>query len=312
MQRAETVVEERPQPAMQVVPTEPSLRQRYYLLPTYIALLLLFCINIFIIFGSIVLLNHSLITLATFYYVIVPLISLFPFKPWRILNQRRQQAARYNLTTGILARAGEQPRFEASDLPDSFAIYAQRRWVPTCTIALFLGLVLILGGILTYTYGQSMLQEIQHGVSMAAVIWEISLNSALFLLFCGLTFYLLVISPRQQIIATRDGLACRRGNQTSFIPWHQARLFAIIGQASVNKQEPMLFYELASNDAVIRWPSANKFVNRGLESKVPANVTFLSNIQTRPAGSAAEFPQQVQFLNIIIAERTGLPLYDLR
>jgi hypothetical protein len=310
MQKTETIVEERPQRAVRVVPIEPSLLNRYYYLISSAIVLLILIVNLSVALNE-VLLSRSFIGIWSLYYVIMSVLFSFPFKPWKALNQRRQQAARYNLTTGVLIQAGSQSRSEVPDLPDSFAIYAQRRWLSTCIIAFISVFAMCFMCIVTYTYTQYMLQEVQYGISMGVVIWEISLNSATILVLIGLIFTSLVISPRQQIIASRDGLVCRRGYRTSYIPWQQARLFAIIGQATISKQKSILFYELASNDSIIRWPSASRFVNQGIGSKVPSAVTLLRNIQTRAAGSDAEFQQQVQFLNIIIAERTGLPLYDL-
>ena len=310
MQRIESVIEERPPRAAQVVPLEPSLRSRYRYLYYTGFILAIFIVNLVIAFHE-VLLNYSFFNLTAVFYLINFITSISSFKRWRVLDQRRQQAARYNLTTGLPARASAPPRAEAPALPDLFVISTQRRWVLICILAFSLGLLICMAGVLTYSSAQSMLQEVPHGVSIAVVIWESALNVALVLLFCYVVFSLLVIYPRQQLMASRDGLSARRGYQTSFIPWHQARLFAIVGQASPGQQEPMLFYELASNDSVIRWPSTSTFLNH-LRGTVPAGVTLLYSIQTRPASFATEFPQQIQFLNIIVAERTGLPLYDLR
>ncbi|HEX7734030.1 MAG TPA: hypothetical protein VF458_04185, partial [Ktedonobacteraceae bacterium] len=74
------------------------------------------------------------------------------------------------------------------------------------------------------------------------------------------------------------------------------------------RRKPVFFYELASKDTVIRWPSMNKRVNRSSLTDTPSSVTLLGH-GIRPSDL---FPQQARYLNIIVAERTGLQLYDLR
>ena len=311
MQSIEQISNERPDKALRVIPIDPSLRLRYRIIVFILITLVLFSFNITLAFNEMIF-NYSLFNFWVLYGVIIYLLIVFPLKPWRWMDQKRQQAARYCLTTGLLARANTQREIEAPDLPEYFALTVQRRRVLTWSVSLLLSSILFTGVFIAYTYGQTMLHNVQYGLAMATVIWEISLNSAVVLLWGYFSFSFLIINPRQSIIATRTGLLCWRGYQTSFIPWQQARLFAVIGHAPVKRQEPMLFYELSSADQVIRWPSAYVFIKQGLGSKVPSAVTLLRNVLTRPVGSTADFAQQIQLLNIIIAERTGLPLYDLR
>jgi hypothetical protein len=308
MQEAETISDERPRRAAQVVPLEPSLRNRRRNFVILAFLTVLTIVNIRLVFET-ELLRDSFFNSVALCSIFCLLISLFSRSHWSKLNQRRQQAARYNLAVGVRARA-TTPDLPA--LPDSFAIDIRPRWFAIYALVLCSGLFFVLIMALTYSYGQDMFQSTQHGVPMALVVLEISLNIATLLFATTIMLITFVRAPyRQQLIATSEGLTCRRGLRTNFIPWQQACLFAIIGQASTGKQESLLFYELASRDTVIRWPSAYRFVNQGWGTTVPNAVTWRYGLLAGPA-AVREFPQQIQFLNILVAEYTGLPLYDLR
>jgi len=303
MQKAETISDERPRKAARVVPLEPSLRNRRRNFVILAFLTVLTIVNIRLVFETEIL-RDSFFNSVALCSIFCLLISLFSRSHWSKLNQRRQQAARYNLAVGIRARA-TTPDLPA--LPDSFAIDIRPRWFAIYALALCSGLFFVLTMALIYSYGQDMFQSTQHGVPMALVVLEISLNIAILLLATAIMLITFVRAPyRQQLIATSEGLTCRRGLRTNFIPWQQACLFAIIGQAK-SKYGPV-FYELASPRVLIRWPS---HVVDQVTRHTPAEVIMSRHSLTRPA-AAREFPQQIQFLNILVAEYTGLPLYDLR
>jgi hypothetical protein len=297
--------------AVRVVPREPALRSRYRSL-LYTLFILAICILNLILTSHTVLLNYSLFNLAALFYLAGALAFNSSFKRWRALDRRRQQAARYNLTTRLGARTSTPPRADVPALPDVFVITARRDWLFTGIFAPALLLLLCLLGAVTYSYAQSMLQEVAHGIAPALVLWEIALNIAPVLASGSVIFTRLVMTPRQGLIATRDGLLARSGYRTRFIPWHEARLFAIIGQVDLGKQKPVLFYELASSTGIIRWPSAPTFVAPTNWNRIPSAVTLLRTIQGITSASIGGLAQQVEILNIIVAERSGLPLYDLR
>lgn len=320
MQETQTTSEERPQRAMQVVLGEPALHKRYWILCSSVIMLLLLATVIFISFGSAIgnnplpgytiLWEHSLPGIVSLFYIPNAAIYVFPLKPWRTLNQRRQQAARYNLTVG--ARAVARPQPDAPALPTSFIIATEHSWPVTIISTIGYIFILYIIGIEIYSNWQETPQIIQQGVPVALVALNNYLNLAILLCIAASCLISLIFAPQQQLIATRDGLTCRRGYRTSFIPWQQARLFAIIGQADMGKQEPAIFYELASQDTAIRWPSTNKFVKRALRTSVPTGVQSFPMSFRQSDLATSLFMQRVQFLNIIIAERTELPLYDLR
>lgn len=322
MQETQTISEERPQRAAQVVPIEPSLRKRYWILFLGIIMLPLLAAIFFLAFNSLdgnnllagymLLWQHSLPGTAPLPYLAYSATYVLPFGRWKTLDKRRQQAARYNMTVGAWARAVARPQPDAPALPDAFAISTEHSWPATIFFALISILILYVISVVAYSGWQATSQIIQQGVPVILVILNNCLNFALLLCGAAGAFISLVFAPRQQLIATGDGLTCHQGYRTSFIPWQQAQLFAIIAQANTNKKRPVaLFYELASQDTSIRWPSTNTSVKRN-RAIIPANISLFHMCSRYSGSTIAPFTEQVLFLNIIIAERTGLPLYDLR
>ena len=321
MQETKTISEERPQQAAQVVPIEPSLRKRYWILLSAVIMFLFTIAALFLsfnslngnipLYGYIIIWNHSLPGGVSLFYIVFSAIYVFPLKPWRTLNQRRQQAARYNMTVGAWARAIARPQSDAPALPDSFVVSTKRSWPITILSAIGYIFILYIIGIEIYSNWQETPQIVQQGVPITLANLNNYLNLAILLCMAAGFLISLIFAPKQQLIATRDGLLCRQGYRTSFIPWQQAQLFAIIGQANISKKELAIFYELASQDTSIRWPSTNKSVNRSWNTSVPTGVQSFPASFRQSEPTTAPFTQQIQFLNIIIAERTGLPLYDL-
>jgi hypothetical protein len=306
MQRTEIISEKRPQRAIRVIPIEPSLRNKRWIVVSGIIVLLLYIINAYSTFNTAIW-GHACLDVWGFYYIVISAIAIVPSTAKKSLDQRRQQAARYNMTLGVPAQTTGQPQSDALGLPPTFIIRLQRSWFYTCVTAIIHSLILSVIWIVVYSYWQAAPQGVQQGVPLALTILQNGLNIAILFLAAASSFSTLVFSPRQQLSATSDGLIYRRGLRTRSIPWQEARLFALIGQANTREQEPLFYYELASKDTSIRWPSTSKRA----KEKAFVNISLAMSPLARPT-STAEIPQQVQFLNIIIAERTGLPLYDLR
>jgi hypothetical protein len=279
---------------------------RRWLFISGIIVLLLYIIDVYFT-SSGVSQENSCLHIAGFYYVIFTAAALFALSQWKALDKRRQQAARYLLVTGASRNAVNQPPEGISDLPEIFAIRSRRRWSGTCMLIVLCALLLSVPGIVVYAYWRGSSQAIQQGLPAAFVILQNGLNIVIWLLLLLLVVGMLIFAPRQELIATREGLTCRRGYRLSFIPWSQARLFAVIGQP--DSEHTPAFYELASQNTLIRWPA---HLSRQPVYGRPVGVMRFASSLARPEQPSAEFPQQVQFLNIIIAERTGLPLYDLR
>lgn len=305
MQRIQTVTNKRPRRAEQVVPIEPALSGKRWFAISGAVVLVLYAVNAYFTLNT-ELWGHACLDSWGFFYVISTTIALFSPSPKKALNQRRQQAARYNLAVGIAARAAAEPQPETSELPDAFAICFQRRWLGTLIVTIVGILTVGVIGLTVYGYWQIAPQAVQHGVPLFVTIFQNGMNIALLLLAVIGFVRLLVIPPSQQLIATREGLTYRERGSTRFIPWQEARLFAVVAEQETRKYGQVLLYELASKETTIRWLSSSGSI-KGISHKATLN----ANILARPLPSPADFPRQVQFLNIIIAERTGLQLYDL-
>lgn len=307
MQEIETTTNVRTDRDVQVIPLEPALRMRYWLSISGIIVLLLYIIDVYFT-SSAGSQENSCLHIAGFYYVIFAAAALFSLSQWKALEKRRQQAARYLLITGGASRSSaDRPLEDVPALPDTFTMRARRRWSGTWALAVFYALLLSIPAMVVYAYLQGSPRTIQQGLPAAFVLLQNGLNIGLWLLLTLLAVGRLIFAPCQELIATREGLTCRRGYRVSSIPWSQARLFAVIGQPG--SEHAPAFYELASQKTLIRWPA--HLSGQPLYGRPIGVVSFASGL-ARPEQPRAEFPQQVQFLNIIIAERTGLPLYDLR
>ncbi|HEY0756410.1 MAG TPA: hypothetical protein VGD98_20825 [Ktedonobacteraceae bacterium] len=313
MQQSEISSSAQPRRAAQVVPVELTLHYRYYCIASSVIVLLPLATTMVAAWNPIfansllpaftVLWEHSCLGEISLVYIVCSVILLFSLAPWSKLNKRRQQAARYNLAVRAQAQAGTQSS-ATTPAPDTFTISSLRNWAGTGALAVISLLLLSIIGLVIYGNWQATLQAVGSGLPVALLILSACLDLAILGVVGGLGV-LVAFPPRQQLIITRDGLTCRRGYRTRSILWREARLFALIGEAGAYKQEPVLFYELASKETSIRWPSANKRLRLG---GVPAGVILLnSNIHPPEL-----FAQQIQFLNSVVAERTELQLYDLR
>lgn len=318
MHQIQTMTNQRPRRAAQVVPIEPSLSQRYYVLIVGVFLLLFSIIGFVVMYNGLfgipsfsgyqTLWTHSFFVNIIPVGIIYPLFALSRLSYWRKLNQRRQQAARYNLMVRASAHAVTSSSSDTTPLPDAFTIESKRNREFTVLWTLVSFFLVCVMGALSYSYWSDTQRAIQQGASMALVIANTAINLVFILAWSLFCIIKLVYGSRQQLVVTRDGLFCCDGYRTRSIPWQEARLFALVSHATTKENEPLFFYELASKDTLIRWPSIDKPAHNTSVASVPSEVTLFG----RFIRSSERFPVQIQFLNIIVAERTGLQLYDLR
>lgn len=146
-------------------------------------------------------------------------------------------------------------------------------------------------------------------LAMVANIW-LHFSSMEIAFFLGMWIFLGVVSSwmwvfrtRHQLLADEYGLTMTnvRSKKIQSIPWHDARLFAIDDFPSSGKKKskgPFQF-ELASKQEVICW--------YGNLKEWPNAIVF-----SLPVLPADAYLQQLQMLHVLIAQKTGLPLVDLR
>lgn len=222
---------------------------------------------------------------------------------WKKLEKKRQQAALYNFTS---QESVPLPPFSAY-LPARLVIGMQRRWSATYIGGAVYGFFALLGDIMFYSLWQTYAQQIiQQGQALGWLLFGTAIYLG-FLALCDISLIIAFLSaPRQQLIATQDGLICRLGYRFSYIPWHEARLFAVIGQV-----RDALVYELSSDTQIIRW--ASKPV-AGSGYVTPSRVLGLTNpfgmVQAYP--SKEEYEQHVHTLFAMIVARSRQPCHDLR
>jgi hypothetical protein len=121
-------------------------------------------------------------------------------------------------------------------------------------------------------------------------------------------FAVLINSTWQEIDVSQHGLTVvslrggSRGNPNApSISWHQAHLFAIVGGGK--HENSAVCYELSGPESIVRWVR----VRRGM----PYYPLWLA-AATKPKASFDDYEREMDALLSLIAEKTGLPLYDLR
>lgn len=115
-------------------------------------------------------------------------------------------------------------------------------------------------------------------------------------------FLAIILAPHQRLLADESGLYCYLGPRATYIPWHEARLFSVIAE-----EYGILVYELASEISFIRWSYTlmkNDFPYATFGS-APLKIVQADT-------SKGEYRQRIRLLTALVAERTGLPLVDLR
>lgn len=110
--------------------------------------------------------------------------------------------------------------------------------------------------------------------------------------------FLLLTQIRSPIEVSQEGIRFRTPERIStFLFWHEARLFACYPEPGPWSESPTMIYELSSAIHVVYWT--------WMQSKHPLN--FI-------AGSSLPFEEhnaQMRALCSLITAKTGLPLYDL-
>lgn len=89
-----------------------------------------------------------------------------------------------------------------------------------------------------------------------------------------------------------------------YIPWNEALLFAVIAE-----NQNTLVYELASSTGIIRWASQPAISYADAFPACTVGTAPLGLIQA--ASTTEEYQWQVRQLVVLVASKTGLPLYDL-
>ena len=248
--------------------------------------------------------------LTVLYCYTIPAIFIWPFAPIFILGRlkrlepARQRTAK-NHFSGISMATFPLPEV-FTHLPATLSIQMRRNWRATWIAGMFYTLLM---GLLFWDFASGW----QSNILYLAQRGMISSWTLLGSIFYGLPYCVcilpaitaFILAPRQQLIATQDGLVCRHGLRFNYIPWHEARLFAVIAE-----QQITLVCELASSTSIIRWSSTPQ--SNYADNFPAATVGIAPLCLVRPTTSTEEYQWQIRLLTALVAARTNLPLYDLR
>ncbi len=243
-------------------------------------------------------------------FILLPATLLWPFtnilgsRKWKNLEQDRQQAVK-NHFSGRSTVTFPLPEV-FTPLPATMSVRVRRNWLATCIAGVLYALLI---GLILWAFISGWQTNIQYLAQQGKISGWTLLGSIFYCLpFC---LYILpaitafIFAPHQQLIATQDGLVCRRGLRFSYIPWYEVRLFAVIAE-----QQGALVYELTSATSIIRWSS--KTAGNYGDTFPSATVGIAPLGLVRAASSTEEYQWQICLLAAMVAARTNLPLYDLR
>ena len=220
--------------------------------------------------------------------------------PWKELEPSRQQAAAA-LLQGYIPIQFPLP-VVVGPPPTTISIRTRRNWRATgttvATVTLLWGLTLV-----KFFYNwQPNLQPFAQQGQIGLMLLKIIINLALYSIPILPAFLAITIAPHQLLLTDEDGLFCYLGPRAIYIPWHEARLFSVIAE-----ERGILVYELASDISIIRWSHTL------IKDNFPY-ATFGSSplkiVQGDP--SEDEYRRSIRLLTVLVAEKTGLPLIDLR
>lgn len=219
---------------------------------------------------------------------------------WKELEPSRQQAAAA-LLQGILPVLFPLPTV-VGPLPTTISIHTLRNWRATATavatVTLLWGFCLV-----KFFYNwQPNLQPFAQQGQIGLMMLKIIINLALYSIPILPAFLAIILAPRQLLLADQDGLYCYLGPRATYIPWHEARLFSVIAE-----EYGILVYELASEISLIRWSYT---LMKGNFPYATFGSAPFKIAQGEP--SEDEHRQRIRRLTVLVAEKTGLPLVDLR
>ena len=220
-------------------------------------------------------------------YAFALIMSFLQERYWRRIEKLRFAAAKGDRTL----QADEQP------VPDAFALslpttirLQPSKWLILQMLGWTVVLVLLIAGAFNLFRNAFATFTATNFLSFLAFFVFIVA------LICGLFFVFILISQRQRIEITGQGLSVKSFGGHGKIKWNEARLFARYPTFGDRKSKRTITYELSSTTDIIRWT----WIQRK---------SVLSSME--PAIPLAAYHQQMQALLSLIAAKTGLPLYDL-
>lgn len=219
---------------------------------------------------------------------------------WKELERNRQQTATA-LLQGLLPVQFPLPTV-VGRVPTTVSIHTRRNLHATgFTIVI---VVLIWGfWLIQFFYKlQPNLQPFAQQGQIGLMLVKISIHLTLYSIPILFTFLAIILTPRQHIRADQDGLYCYLGPRAAYIPWQEARLFSVIAE-----EYGILVYELASEISFIRW--SYTLMKGGFPyatfGSAPCKIVQADT-------SEGEYRRRIRILTVLVSERTGLPLVDLR
>lgn len=285
-----------------LVPTEATLQSLrtglYYLLllPVWIVTL---CVPHVYQFGMTIGNHVSFIVI----YALGPVLQYFiRGEQWKDLDARRLQAA-----SSMEQHFHIQPAISYTpSIYTSICLPQNNSRHTKITLGgIFFLLAILLIGLMYYSWSSQWSDIIQSSSFSGWILVDMLSDMLPLAALLSILPFIFTTRNIRQIVITPSGLMGQYSSSVSYIPWHEARLFAIIGVKQEGKKPPTVTYELASETQSIRWSPEQ--VRYGYDQ--PYQVIGFSG---KPREEDHEVREQLARLSEIVAAHTGLPLQDLR
>lgn len=218
--------------------------------------------------------------------LVATISAIVSWQRWQQINRRRQEAASGVHGGAALAAIHPSPNGAALALR-AVIIHKRSRiremilWIGY-SVGCFSVFSLISAFGASGNFGAAFLSNLQeHWPSMAGVSAAALLGS--------------LRRQYTQIEVNAEGLTFSARDKTKLVRWREARLFAVRGPRTIFSKA--ITYELASATEVVTWKPLRRLRWWSIE---------------RPIVPFEEYQQQTEELLALIADRTHLPLYDVR
>jgi len=243
----------------------------------------------------------SLIT--PFFLLLASLSFIQQGQYWKRFEQRRIRASHGDQSL----LAGEQPALDEAALPLPLTIQS-RTSSPENFFRPLIGVVvitMITVGVIGFLASSTSIFSPSN--VLAFVLGGLAILGLILVMIVVMVFLALVLSRTdQRIELTEQRMTVRQGGRAHSVAWDEARLFAIEGTYGVNHALSPSIYQLASANDILKWTYQKRLT---LER---SGLLYRPILAVKSTTSYSEYERQIQALPALVAEKTGLALYDLR
>ncbi|MGB8348420.1 MAG: hypothetical protein WCD86_26300 [Ktedonobacteraceae bacterium] len=218
-------------------------------------------------------------------------------RQWRKVERMRMSP---EALSNYTAQPSYAPVLRDSDMPLIIKKQMSRRILAIATITVN-SVVFLLIGIM------SVVALINHDLPTLQDWLLLALIALCMAAFVTLLVCVFALIEYERIEAGERGLMMQKGFWRRFVPWEQARLFAVCGKRDYEPE----WIELSSAKVILRWPYSTKNDSLPGQQRKDYYMRKMAETSFQPV-SRGEYEHQLSRLPGYVKMKTGLPLRDLR